>query len=301
MNISTLPINVFYAYAKQDEEFRIQLEKHLSLLQRQGIISSWYFRKLTGGDEWRGKIDHQINNSPIILLLISSDFISSDYCYDVEMKRAIELHDSKEARVIPIILRPVYWKSSPFAKLQALPTDGKPITQWPNWDEAFLDIAQGIIQACEDLLGAKISDIQFTSITHNTLSSSERRIKNVYCSRCGAIPGQPSTCVGLELYHDFCSYSGNVYCARCGATPGKKSTCLDVINPYHDFRSYFGNVYCSRCGATPGQPSTCVGLELYHDFCSYSGNVYCARCGATPGKKSTCVGLELYHDFKSYT
>jgi hypothetical protein len=204
MNI--LPINLFYAYAKEDEEFRIQLEKHLSLLKRQGIISGWHFRMLTGGDEWREKIDHHINNSRIILLLISSDFISSDYCYDVEMNTAIKLHNSKKARVIPVILRPVDWQTSPFSKLQALPTGGKPVTQWPNRDEAFLDIAQGVRQACQNLPGPKTADIQISSISHNALPSSERQTKNVYCARCGAIPGDKSYCLGIEIYHDFKSY-----------------------------------------------------------------------------------------------
>ena len=223
--MNTLPLNIFYAYAKEDEKFRIQLEKHLSLLKRQGIISGWHFRMLTGGDEWRGEIDHHINNSQIILLLISSDFISSDYCYDLEMKTAIKLHESKKARVIPVILRPVDWQTSPFSKLQALPIGANPATQWPNQDEAFLDIAQGIRQACEKLLGLKTTDIQVSSTSDNALPSAERQTKNVYCARCGVTPGQASTCIGIYSDHNFMSYSGNVYCARCGATPGKKSTC----------------------------------------------------------------------------
>jgi hypothetical protein len=266
--MNTLPINIFYAYAKEDEKFRIQLVKHLSLLKRQGIISNWYFRMLTGGDEWRGKIDHQINNSPIILLLISSDFISSDYCYDVEMKRAIELHNSKKAHVIPIILRPVDWQSSPFSKLQALPTDGKPITQWSNWDEAFLDIAQGIRQACEDFLGLKTADIQVPSIGNNTLPSPERSTDNVYCTRCGAMVGDQSICTGIYTYHDFKPYSGNVYCTRCGVKAGDKSTCTGIYT-YHDFKPYSGNVYCTRCGVKAGDKSTCTGIYTYHNFKSY--------------------------------
>ena len=298
--MNALPLNIFYAYAKEDEEFRIQLEKHLSLLKRQGIISGWHFRMLTGGDEWREKIDHHINNSQIILLLISSDFISSDYCYDVEMNTAIKLHNSQKARVIPVILRPVDWQTSPFSKLQALPTSGKPVTQWSDWDEAFLNIAQGVRKACQNLPGPKTDDTQFPLISHNPVPSSERQTKKVYCARCGAIPGEPSTCTGVAPYHDFHRYYSNVYCARCGATPGEPSTCIG-IELYHDFQPYSGNIYCARCGAIPGEPSTCTGVEPYHDFHRYHSTVYCARCGAIPGEPSTCTGGELYHDFQPYS
>jgi len=297
--MNTSPINLFYAYAKEDEDFRIQLEKHLSLLKRQGIISDWHFRKLTGGDEWREKIDNHINNSQIILLLISADFISSDYCYDVEMTRAMELHKSQKARVIPVILRPCDWHSSPFSKLQALPTDGKTITQWSNQDEAFLDIVQGIRRACEDLLGLKTADIQVPLISHNALPSSGHRTKNVYCIRCGVIAGAKSTCIGNYKNHDFRLYSGDVYCAHCGIKAGAKSTCIGTYT-YHYFCSYSGDVYCARCGIKAGAKSTCIGTYTYHDFKGYSGDVYCARCGIKAGAKSTCIGTYTYHDFKGY-
>jgi hypothetical protein len=300
VNIDSSPINLFYAYAEEDEKFRIQLENHLSLLKREGIISSWHFRMLIGGDEWRGEIDHNINNSQIILLLISSDFISSDYCYDVEMRTAMQLHNSQKARVIPVILRPVDWQTSPFSKLQALPTGAKPVTKWSNQDEAFSDVAQGIRNTCQHLLALNSADIRVSPISHDTLPPSKLENKKVYCARCGATPGQQSTCIGSFQHHDFMSYSRNVYCANCGAIPGKKSTCTGIA-PYHDFKSYSRDVYCHRCGATPGQQSTCIGSFQHHDFMSYSDNVYCANCGAIPGKKSTCTGIAPYHDFKSYS
>src|SRR5205823_7859813 len=81
----------------------------------------------------------------------------SDYCYDIEMKHALEQHHTNNACVIPIILRPVDWKGAPFANLQALPTDAKPITTWSNQDEAFLDVTRGIRAAIEDLHTPPIS------------------------------------------------------------------------------------------------------------------------------------------------
>jgi hypothetical protein len=146
------PVELFYSYSHKDEELRNELENHLSILKRKGVITGWHDRRIGAGKEWKGQIDAHLNSAAVILLLISSDFLASDYCYDVEMKRALERHDAGEARIIPVILRAVDWKGAPFGKLQCLPTDAKPVTSWPNRDEAFRDVAQGIRKAVEELL-----------------------------------------------------------------------------------------------------------------------------------------------------
>jgi len=151
---ATTPIEVFYSYSHKDEELRDELEKHLSILRRQGVITGWHDRKISAGGEWAGEIDQHLNTAKVILLLISADFLASDYCYDVEMTRAMERHDNGDAQVIPVILRKVDWQGSPFGKLQALPTDAKPVTSWSNRDEAFANIAEGIRKAIEDLCKA---------------------------------------------------------------------------------------------------------------------------------------------------
>ncbi|MCY3550974.1 MAG: TIR domain-containing protein [Candidatus Poribacteria bacterium] len=144
-------VKLFYAYSHQDEELRQQLENHLSILRRQKVIIDWHDRKIGAGREWEGEIHEHLNTAHIILLLISSDFLASDYCYDVEMNRALERYNAEEARVIPVILRPVDWKDAPFGRLQALPRDAKAVTRWENQDEAFVNIARGIRKAVEDL------------------------------------------------------------------------------------------------------------------------------------------------------
>ncbi|NJP12347.1 MAG: toll/interleukin-1 receptor domain-containing protein [Leptolyngbyaceae cyanobacterium RU_5_1] len=138
-------IEVFFSYAHEDEDLRDKLANHLKLLERQGVIQKWHDRQILAGTEWKGQIDRHLETAQIILLLVSSDFLASDYCYDIEMKRALERHDAGEARVIPIILRSVdNWWKTPFGKLQALPTDAKPVTNWANLDGAFADVARGI-------------------------------------------------------------------------------------------------------------------------------------------------------------
>jgi hypothetical protein len=150
---STTPraIEVFYSYSHCDEPLRMELDKHLSLLRRQGVIAGWHDRRITAGTEWEGAIDTHLQRAQIILLLVSADFLASDYCYDVELQRAMARHEAGEARVIPIILRAADWHSAPFGTLQALPQDGRPITSWPNQDEAFLDVARGIRAGAEEL------------------------------------------------------------------------------------------------------------------------------------------------------
>jgi hypothetical protein len=142
---------LFFSYSHVDENLRDQLEKHLSALQRQGIISSWHDRRIAAGTEFKEAIDSHIDTSDVILLLISPDFIASDYCYEREMTRALERHERSEARVIPVILRPCDWQDLPFGKLLATPTDGRPITKWPNADEAFLDVVKAIKRALTEI------------------------------------------------------------------------------------------------------------------------------------------------------
>ena len=150
--MTSKPVEVFFSYSHKDEPFREQLETHLSMLKRQGLIKPWHDRMITAGNEWKGQIDNNLNAADIVLLLVTANFLASDYCYDIEMMRAMERHELGEARVVPIILASVEgWMHSPFAKLQVLPRDGKPVTKWDDRDEAFVNVAQGIRRTIESL------------------------------------------------------------------------------------------------------------------------------------------------------
>lgn len=140
---------VFFSYCHTDEDLRDQLEKQLSMLRRQGIIETWHDRRISAGQEIDKTIDEHINSDDIILLLVSPDFIASDYCYDKEMTRALERHELGEATVIPVILRACDWHHAPFGKLMATPKDGKPVKKWADIDEAFLDVAQAVRAAAK--------------------------------------------------------------------------------------------------------------------------------------------------------
>ena len=154
------PLSLFYSYSHKDETLRDELETHLKLLQRQGMISGWHDRRILAGEEWDKKIDDNLKNADIILLLISADFIASDYCYDVEIKYAMARHENKEAVVIPVILRKCDWHSVQFSKvklgdIQALPKDGNAVTIWSDRDSAWHDVEQGIKKKIEELRKAR--------------------------------------------------------------------------------------------------------------------------------------------------
>jgi TIR domain len=148
-------IKLFCSYAHRDESLREELAKHLKLLERQGLVRSWHDRQIGAGDLWKDAIDRNLQEADIILLLISADFLASDYCFDVEMKTALERHAKGEALVIPIILRPVNWHSTQFGKLQALPRDGKPVTTFENVDIALEQVSQGVRKAIELLVESR--------------------------------------------------------------------------------------------------------------------------------------------------
>lgn len=144
-------IGLFLVYAQQDLELRNQLATHLSVLKRQGVIDNWYERRVVAGEEVGSKVNEHLEAAQIILLLVSPDFVASDYCYDFEISRALEKHRNREARVIPVILRPVEWMLTPFGKLQGIPQDGRPVTSWKNIDEAWLDIASSLRHVSEEM------------------------------------------------------------------------------------------------------------------------------------------------------
>lgn len=144
---------LFFSYSHKDEELRNELETHLSILKRQGVIATWHDRRLVAGDDFAAGISRELEASDIILLLVSPDFLNSDYCYGVEMGRALERHREGTARVIPVILRPCDWQATPLKGLLATPTDGKPVIKFAVRDDAFLEITKAIRAAAEARAG----------------------------------------------------------------------------------------------------------------------------------------------------
>jgi hypothetical protein len=184
---------LFFSYSHRDEDLRNELETHLSSLQRQGLISGWHDRRIQAGKNLDTEISDGLERAGIILLLVSPYFIGSDYCYGIEMNRAMERHHAGSARVIPVILEPCDWHDLPFGKLNAVPKDGRPISKFPNLHDAFLEVTLAIKAVVKSLgsgeVAAKYSRGKKTPATpsvipvSSTPRSSNLRVKREFTER----------------------------------------------------------------------------------------------------------------------
>lgn len=134
------PIELFISYARSDTDACLELVGHLSLLERQGLVRTWYDAKLRPGEDWGQAIHHRMQAANVILLLISKNFLASDFCFGLELQQAMLRHARGETVVIPLMLSPCDVSGAPFMKLQALPSDARPVTTWANQDEAWEQI-----------------------------------------------------------------------------------------------------------------------------------------------------------------
>jgi hypothetical protein len=148
-------LKVFISYSHSDEKLKDALVRHLKPLERMNLIASWSDRKLQAGDAWGDEINRNLEQADLVLLLVSIDFINSKYCYDIELDRALERNARGECRVVPVILRACLWQHTSFARLQALPKDGQPATQWRDIDEALSNVAEGIRVVAEEMIAKK--------------------------------------------------------------------------------------------------------------------------------------------------
>ena len=179
--------SVFISYSHRDEELRRELETHLAPLRREGIIDVWHDRRIGPGEEIHQQISTHLEAADIVLLLISSDFIASDYCHEIELNRAIERHNDGSARVIPVILRPCDWHSAPFGNLNAAPTDGKPVVKHATLDDGFLEVAQAVRKAAStergELAANTVIDrgaVRASGLPDSSVRSSNLRIKRQF-------------------------------------------------------------------------------------------------------------------------
>lgn len=154
--MAAAPVSLFISYAREDETDMQELISHLEPLQWSGLVDTWHDGRILPGQEWAEQIRQNLETAQIILLLVSKDFIRSDYCYRVELTKALERHKAGEAHVIPVILRPCLWDyvvigGVRLSDLQALPKGAKPVSQWSDLDTAFTDVARSLAKTIEQL------------------------------------------------------------------------------------------------------------------------------------------------------
>jgi TIR domain len=150
-SITPKPIKAFISYAREDERVKNRLVKFFRGLKNSGLDTIWHDGKITAGKEWLAEIKKNLDDSQIILLLVSLDFLSSEIIETVEMKRALERHASGEARVIPIIVAECDWPQYEIAKLETLPTSGKAMSEYPNNDRWFTEVKDGLRHVLREL------------------------------------------------------------------------------------------------------------------------------------------------------
>lgn len=191
-------IKVFYAYSHKDKSLKDKLDQHLQALKQSGKIMTWSDYEIQAGEARKAEISAQLATADIILLLVSPDFLSSDYYCSEEMKQIYIKHDTGEACIIPIILRPIFLEGLPLQNLLKLPSGGKPVTQWPQRDSAFEDIARGIHGVVEKLLlqeqerhlspaHLKETSVVSTQLETKTCPSCHmvNRTDSRFCKQCG--------------------------------------------------------------------------------------------------------------------
>ncbi len=141
-----MAVDVFISYAREDRSFLRELETHLAPLRHDGIISHWTDEQIVPGESWRNAIAERIRRAKLVLLLVSPDFLASEFCYRVELNDAIAKAKAGSAYVVPIVVRECDWSSAPFAFLQALPEGGRAVAgrDWPSRDAAWKSVIQGL-------------------------------------------------------------------------------------------------------------------------------------------------------------
>lgn len=137
-------MKAFISYSHKDADALDRLHTHLAMLRREGAVEAWFDREILAGGKLDAEITAQLEGCKLFLLLVSPDFLASDYCVEREMQRALERHAAGDARVVPIIIEPCDWAASPLRQLKALPRDGKPISEWTNENNAYLDVVNEI-------------------------------------------------------------------------------------------------------------------------------------------------------------
>lgn len=178
-------VSIFISYSKADLFLMQEMEKHLEPLRLNGLSSSWHSGCISPGDEWELQIEQKLDQAQVILILISADFIKTDFCYEVEMSKAIKRHKNGDACVIPIILRSCMWQEIliegiKLVDLQVIPKNLVPVNEWTSLDEAFTHIAKELFD--------KIRSIQQKWESNNDLSTDQTKSYDSLKSSTHLIP-----------------------------------------------------------------------------------------------------------------
>jgi hypothetical protein len=272
---------VAFSYCHVDEDLRNELEKHLAPLKRQGLIESWHDRRIVPGQELNGEIDQHFADADIVLLLISPDFINSNYCYDVEMRQAIERHNKDEACVIPVILRLCHWQDLPFGKLLAATPDGKPVVQYPSLDEGFYQVVTGIKKAIGNLrtartpsqIAQRVTSFPVQAVSADAvLRSSNLRIQKSFSDHDRDV-------AKTECFEFIARYFTNSLDELKSRNHG-----IDISFQRVDAKSFEANIYVG------GNRKCSCGIRIGSNY--FGGDIAFSHGGLTDGSFNESVSIE---------
>lgn len=276
---------VFLSYSHADSAMRDQVEKQLAALKRQGVIAVWHDRCIEPGQDFAQQIDDHINQDEIILLLVSSDFIHSSYCYEIEMQRAMERHEAGEAIVIPVILRACDWTPLVFGKLQAVPEDGKPIKQWADPDEALLQVVQGVRKAAsrwQKGAAARPSNTGYPSVVSRPVPNSDPGPRSSNMRLAKAFTQRDKDRFKDETFEYVAKFIENSLAALSQRNPGYEGVFKRV-----DANRFFATIY--RDGKDVARATYFTGGSFFGDGINY-------KQGETSGSNSVNETLTVEAD-----
>lgn len=147
-------VRIFCSYSHKDSKYRAELETFLAGLKMQGLVNIWHDRLIKPGTDWAKDINSNLDHANLVLLLVSSDFIASQYCMGIELKNALARQQKEDVRIVPILIRECDLAGTPLTKLQWLPTGAKPVKKWSDRDSAWTDVAKNLRKTVEEMVAA---------------------------------------------------------------------------------------------------------------------------------------------------
>lgn len=136
------PVKVFVSYSHKDAEYKDELVTALAYLSRMEEIELWQDGRIEAGMEWKKEIFEKLAEAEIVICLVSSNFIASDFCYSIELKEALEGHEAGTKIVVPIQIKTCAWQKLSFGKIQGLPS--KPISAFEPRDDGWGEVFAGM-------------------------------------------------------------------------------------------------------------------------------------------------------------
>lgn len=153
-------VKIFFSYSHKDREYLDEFKEYIKIFERNNLVERWDDNELVVGEKWDKTIKDKIYSADIIIFLLSSTSLASDYIYHNELKVAFELNEMDEAYVIPIIIKDCLWDMTEFKSFQILPIDGKAVNSWDRREEAWTSVSRGLKKAIDNIISAKQNSLE---------------------------------------------------------------------------------------------------------------------------------------------